>query len=105
MLIRRKQGWELPESAATPEAVFCDRRALAQGDGGRARSSLPGLAVARLAAAAAADDDPSAGLYPAKRNDALHARPAAHRREIFDDLQQFLRIRHRQGRSRATPRR
>ena len=26
MLIKRKKGWEIPESQATPEAVFRDRR-------------------------------------------------------------------------------
>ncbi len=31
MLIRSKRGWELPESAATPEALFHDRRRLIQG--------------------------------------------------------------------------
>ena len=28
MQIRVKRGWELPESAATPESVFADRRRL-----------------------------------------------------------------------------
>jgi sulfoxide reductase catalytic subunit YedY len=65
MLIRVKRGWELPESAATDEAVFCDRRQL-----------LKGLAAGPILAAGAAgfpawaaDPDPSAGLYPARRND------------------------------------
>ena len=31
MLIRTKRGWELPESAATDEAVFRDRRRLLKG--------------------------------------------------------------------------
>jgi len=31
MQIRVKRGWELPESAATPEAVFADRRRLMKG--------------------------------------------------------------------------
>lgn len=30
MLIRSKRGWELPESAATPEGVYLNRRALLQ---------------------------------------------------------------------------
>ena len=65
MLIRVKRGWELPESAATDEAVFGDRRQL-----------LKGLAAGPILAAGAAgfpawaaDADPSAGLYPARRND------------------------------------
>jgi len=64
MLIRRKKGWELPESAATGEAVFHDRRRLIQG-----LAAGPILASGLLRTGAAlADDDPSASLYPAKRN-------------------------------------
>ena len=64
MLIRRRRGWELPESAATEEAVFRDRRRLIQG-----LAAGPILAPALLRSAAAfADTDPSALLYPAKRN-------------------------------------
>ncbi len=67
MFIKSRRGWELPESAATPEATFRDRRRL-----------IAGLAAGPILAAAApfigarsgwaADDDPSAGLYPMKRN-------------------------------------
>ncbi len=66
MLIRRRRGWELPESAATAEAIFRDRRRL-----------LAGLAAGSVLAAAAplfgssnarAADDPSAALYPAPQN-------------------------------------
>ena len=64
MLIRRKKGWELPESAATDEAVFHGRRRLIQG-----LAAGPILASGLLRSGSArADDDPSAGLYPAKRN-------------------------------------
>ena len=31
MLIKRRRGWELPESAATPEDVFHQRRSLIKG--------------------------------------------------------------------------
>jgi methionine sulfoxide reductase catalytic subunit len=66
MLIRRRRGWELPESAATDEAVFHGRRRLIQGIA--AGSILaPGLLRGGLALAADALD-PSAGLYPAKKN-------------------------------------
>ena len=65
MLIRRKRGWELPESAATDEAVFHDRRRLIQGI-----AAGPILAAGLLSGRRAfADADPSAGLYPAKRNE------------------------------------
>jgi len=64
MLIKRLQGWELPEALATPEAAFLDRRALLAG------TAATGLSI--LAARRAwADEmkDPTADLYPAKRND------------------------------------
>jgi len=53
----------LRESAAMPEAVFLERRALI-----RAIAAGPILAPALGAAIAAAGEDPAAGLYPAKRN-------------------------------------
>ncbi len=68
MLIRRKKSWELPDSAATPERVYLGRRALlkAMAVGSMLAPALvPGLAAA---AAPMADQDPSAGLYPFKRN-------------------------------------
>lgn len=67
MNIIRRKGWEIPERDATPEALFFDRRALVR-DGAliAAGALLPALpSVAR----AAEDADPSAGLYPAKRNE------------------------------------
>src|SRR5271154_5575419 len=64
MYIRRKRGWELPESTATDEAVFHDRRRLVQ-----AIAAGPILAAGLLRGhGALADADPSAGLYPVKRN-------------------------------------
>src|SRR5262245_43675489 len=62
MHILHRRGWEIRESQATPEAIYLSRRAL-----------LGGSAV--LAASAAfpslghADTDPTADLYPPKRND------------------------------------
>jgi methionine sulfoxide reductase catalytic subunit len=67
MLIKRKRGWEMRESEVTPEAVFHDRRRVvaAMGFGALiAAAGAPGEAA--LAAGAA---DPSAELYPAKRNE------------------------------------
>src|SRR5690348_470731 len=63
MLIRRRRGWELREGAATPEAVFLGRRALI-----KAIAAGPILAPALSRSLAAAEEDPSAGLYPAKQN-------------------------------------
>lgn len=66
MLIRNRRGWELPESAATPESVFRDRRRLLAGLAAGpiliAAAPLAGFRTARAA------DDPSAGLYPVPRN-------------------------------------
>ena len=73
MLIKIKRGWELPDSAATPESVFHNRRTV-----------LKGLAAGLLLAAGAAvpfagglrparaeeQEDPSAHLYPVAQNPA-----------------------------------
>src|SRR6516162_3849252 len=61
--IRRKRGWELPESEATPEAVFFRRRELLKFV---ATGSI--LAPGLFASFAAAGEDTSSGLYPAKQN-------------------------------------
>jgi sulfoxide reductase catalytic subunit YedY len=67
MLIRIRRGWELPEAAATPEAIFAERRRFIKG---LAAGSLLTLAPALIAPRAeAADEDPSAKLYPVPRND------------------------------------
>ncbi len=72
MLIRSRRGWQMAERDATPEAVFEDRRRLA-----KALAAGPlllgtglglGPALSSAARAAAAETDPSAGLYPAGRN-------------------------------------
>lgn len=58
----RRKGWEIPEREATPEALFLNRRALlGAGAGAIAATAWP--------AQAATDPDPSAALYPAKRNE------------------------------------
>jgi methionine sulfoxide reductase catalytic subunit len=67
MLIRHNQGWELHEAAATPETVFLRRRTLLRAMG--LGSLLLSGAWAALGRAQADDaSDPSAGLYPVKRN-------------------------------------
>ncbi|NNM73088.1 protein-methionine-sulfoxide reductase catalytic subunit MsrP [Enterovirga aerilata] len=63
MLIKIRRGWEIPESEATPEVVFLNRRALMAGGAGLIGASLVG-------GAEAASPDPTADLYPAKRNEA-----------------------------------
>jgi methionine sulfoxide reductase catalytic subunit len=76
MPTKRGRGWEMQEREATPEAMFRDRRRLIQamGLGAIAAAAVPGFGRAAAAAAAtAADDpqaaDPTASLYPAKRNE------------------------------------
>jgi sulfoxide reductase catalytic subunit YedY len=67
MNIIRKRSWELPESMATPEHVFLNRRAVLAGMAGTG-AIMAGLGGARPAFA---EEDPSAGLYPAPRNEAF----------------------------------
>jgi sulfoxide reductase catalytic subunit YedY len=77
----RRRGWELPESAATPESVFVERRRLVKAlAAGPALLAAPALiagcedeaakttASNGAANAAAPKGDPSAGLYPVTRN-------------------------------------
>jgi methionine sulfoxide reductase catalytic subunit len=70
MLTRSRRGWELPESAATPENVFLSRRALLKAAVAvptiaAAGSILTGPALGQIEVAA---DDPTAKLYPVQRN-------------------------------------
>lgn len=78
MLIKKRRGWEIPESMATPEGVFLNRRRFLR-TAGMAASSIGaasilgvsdnghGLSGARAQQAA----DPSANLYPFEANDAF----------------------------------
>ena len=68
MLIKIKRGWELPESAATPESFFRNRRTLL-----KAAAAGPAIAALGPMSKVFADDeemaDPSASLYPVARNE------------------------------------
>ena len=67
MHIRLRRGWEIPERETTPEHLFFNRRAFMTAMLGAAASPLlPGLADAQRVADL---PDPSASLYPLKRND------------------------------------
>ena len=71
MLIRIKRGWEIPESQATPEDVFLNRRRLLKAAAaGPLLLGAGGLLAAcdDMPAQAAEGDDPSAKLYPVGRN-------------------------------------
>lgn len=67
MLLRVRKGWELPESAATDETVFRQRRGLVKSMGlGSVLLAGGGMGLPALAATGG---DPSASLYPVKRNE------------------------------------
>jgi sulfoxide reductase catalytic subunit YedY len=67
MHVIRRRDWELPESAATPERVFLNRRAFL---GAAAGATAAGVMPHRAQAQRIADlPDPTASLYPIKRNE------------------------------------
>jgi sulfoxide reductase catalytic subunit YedY len=65
MHVIRHRGWEIPEHHATPEHLFLSRRQALVAGGAAALSLSPQLALAQRIADL---PDPSAGLYPFKRN-------------------------------------
>ena len=70
-MIRRRRGWELPDSAATPEQVYLNRREIVAGLGasvGLGTVLVAGGAMVPSRLLAATDEDPSAHLYPVERN-------------------------------------
>ncbi len=69
MHVRRTRGWELPEAMATPEHLYLTRRtALTAAAGLIGAAAVPaGAAAQRIANL----PDPSAALYPARRNEAF----------------------------------
>ena len=67
MLVKVKRGWEIPESEATPEAAFLNRRNLLKAMGMGSLAAAAGAMLPARAAFAADEADPSAGLYPADR--------------------------------------
>jgi sulfoxide reductase catalytic subunit YedY len=66
MLIKRKRGWELPESRVTPEAIYHERRTLLKGLA--AGPILLGAPALLSGAALAETTDPTASLYPFPHN-------------------------------------
>jgi sulfoxide reductase catalytic subunit YedY len=67
MYVIRRRGWEIPESQATPEHVYFNRRAFIGGAAIiAAAGALPGTALAQRVADL---PDPTADLYPAKRSE------------------------------------
>ncbi len=91
MHVRRKRGWELPESKATPEGVYLNRRRLlaAAGIGGGA-AVLAGIGAGiGTGPAAAQADDPTADLYPVPRNAAYAAERPLTPEEIVTSYNNF----------------
>ncbi|MFP6772738.1 MAG: protein-methionine-sulfoxide reductase catalytic subunit MsrP [Alphaproteobacteria bacterium] len=63
MLIKSPPSWQIPEREATPEHVFLNRRHFLGALGLGATALIGGTALA------AKEEDPTADLYPAKRNE------------------------------------
>ena len=63
MLIKSPPSWQIPEREATPEHVFLNRRHFIGALGMGATALIGGNALA------AKEEDPTADLYPAKRNE------------------------------------
>jgi methionine sulfoxide reductase catalytic subunit len=68
MNVIRRRGWEIPDREATPEhLVFSRRSVLASAT---ALAAMPSVAMAQRVEDVAKLPDPTADLYPAKRNEA-----------------------------------
>ncbi|MEI8144205.1 MAG: protein-methionine-sulfoxide reductase catalytic subunit MsrP [Alphaproteobacteria bacterium] len=86
MLIKVKRGWELPESAATPESVFLNRRAFV-GAGVTAAATV--AAAPAIAQRVAQLPDPTTDLYPAKRDPAFTLDRELTKEEVASDYNNF----------------
>ena len=67
MNVIRRRGWEIPESQLTPEHLFFSRRGVLAGAG--AIALAPTAALAQRVSDLDKVADPTANLYPAKRNE------------------------------------
>jgi sulfoxide reductase catalytic subunit YedY len=87
MHVIHRRGWEIPESQATPESIFLNRRALIAGAASIAASSaLPGAALAQRVADA---PDPTADLYPVRRNEKYAVERALTEEKIASSYNNF----------------
>lgn len=83
MNVIHRKGWEIPEREATPEELVLNRRALMKGAGLiGAGAMLPGGALAQGA-------DPSAGLYPAPRNERYRLDRPPHTEDVTGKYNNF----------------
>lgn len=89
MLIRTRPDWFLPESAATPEAAFFNRRNLIKGAGAIAASAALSSCDSKVAKAGKPAGDASAKFYPAKRNAAFKLDRAITREAIAEDYNNY----------------
>lgn len=70
MLIKRRKDWEIPEIVATPEVAYFSRRRLLHGAGAVMLTTALSSCDNKRPSAAASAPDPTADLYPAKRDPA-----------------------------------
>ncbi len=68
MHVIHRRGWEIPESQATPEHLVFNRRSFLAGSAS-ALALMPGAALAQRVEDVSKLGDPTADLYPAKRNE------------------------------------
>ena len=66
MNVIRRRGWEMPESRATPEHLFFNRRSFLGAAAGAAAGLTPGIALAQRITD---QPDPTIDLYPGQRNE------------------------------------
>jgi len=89
MLIRSRPSWFLPESAATPEAAFFNRRHLIKGAGAIAASVALAACNSKPAKANKPEADPSAKFYPARRNDAFKLDRAISKENVVETYNNY----------------
>src|SRR5262245_31694994 len=68
MNVIHRRGWEIPESFLTPEHLAFNRRAFLAGSAA-SLTAVPNLAAAQGVVDLTTLPDPTADLYPAKRNE------------------------------------
>ena len=92
MYIKRRRGWELPESAATPEAVYVNRREFSKGLAAGAVLLAGAGIFAGSGNAAAEEADPSAKFYPVKRNETYKLDRALTPRDLVTGYNNYYEV-------------
>jgi sulfoxide reductase catalytic subunit YedY len=83
--VHRRPSWAIPDSEATPYSVFLNRRAILAGLG----LGVAGLSTGLPRPAAAQEVDPTADLYPARRNESFKLDRAVTPEEINANYNNF----------------